>query len=292
MNFLPNKEMTRSPNGMNDGGLADQNGSLEFDDSWIPFYEKLGAQILNCKLNNDTDRLIASIQEISPSVWDLRLKHQNLDGSGGPLKSICPFTMMCIYNRGMGDERRGKIANALAVQMGLKLDVEDAPTAPECFYGIPHNHTNARFFGTKGKQAEDDIKALWQVFIKAAEFATSDGKSDTSELGKAFDHAGENVKYTNWNLTTGLYWAHPKVFLPLDKKSRNYIRDRVKPKFKLRKDGRVIKFRNYLELIDELKLRFKEESIEAEYLSNKEIIDSFPALATEAHHYAVDPNNK
>lgn len=58
---------------------------------------------------------------------------------GGPLKDICPFTAMGIFNRGITDANRKTIASELANLLGVTESV------PDSFEGIPTKRPG--FFG-------------------------------------------------------------------------------------------------------------------------------------------------
>ena len=77
----------------------------------------------------------------------------------GPLKDICPFTTMGIFNRGITDTNRKSIAKELAKLLGIEEPV------PDSFEGIPVlNNQRSWFFTFDKKRQPDDIETLWEIF--------------------------------------------------------------------------------------------------------------------------------
>jgi len=98
--------------------------------NWTRFYEAVADKLLTFR--NRRDELIAGIHVIASKVDGLsNLQDQFADGSSGPLKDICPFTAMGIFNRGITDANRKAIASELASLLGVSEPV------PDSFEGIP-----------------------------------------------------------------------------------------------------------------------------------------------------------
>ncbi|NCB28076.1 MAG: hypothetical protein EOM62_21875, partial [Bacteroidia bacterium] len=97
---------------------------------WTSFYEAVADKLLTFR--HKRDELIAGIHVIASKVDGLsNLQDQFADGSSGPLKDICPFTAMGIFNRGITDANRKAIASELASLLGVSEPV------PDSFEGIP-----------------------------------------------------------------------------------------------------------------------------------------------------------
>lgn len=183
---------------------------------WTEFYEAVAEKLLNYQ--NDRRPLIEGIHEIATRVTGLSyLQDKVADGPTGPLKDICPFTAMGTFNRSMTDENRKTIAAELAKLLGVEIQV------PDSFEGIPVlNNQRSWFFSNAEKRGDGDIDALWRVFAAAVQFVDSDLPEHRAGFAEAYDAATE-VWGVAWNLSTGLYWAHPWDFPTLDSQSRHYI---------------------------------------------------------------------
>ncbi|MER8395416.1 AAA family ATPase [Mesorhizobium sp. M1340] len=230
---------------------------------WTVFYEAVAEKLL--AYQNDRTPLIEGIHEIASRVAGLSYLQDNFaDGSTGPLKDICPFTAMGIFNRSMTDANRKTIAGELAKLLGV-----DAPV-PDSFEGVPVlNNQRSWFFGFSHKRGEGDIDALWNVFAAASRFVDSDQPELRSELLNAYDSAIQ-VWGVAWNLSTGLYWAYPWDFPTLDIQSRNYITKHLGLQLLSSGQQGACDAESYLKLLDDLKSRFGEESYP---------VHSFPELS-------------
>ena len=243
------------------GPLLDENRFL-----WTGFYEDVADKLLEHR--EDRRALIEGIHEIGATMEHLSyLRDKFVDGSAGPLRDICPFTALGTFNRSMTDENRKEIAGALARLLGVETAV------PESFEGIPVlNNQRSWFFAYAAKRGDGDIDALWSVFAAARRFVESDEADLRDEFIQTFD-AATKVWGVAWNLSTGLYWAHPWEFLTLDSQSRQYLTNRLGIRIPAGSANGVCDGEGYLTLIDDLKARFEEESYP---------VHSFPELSQEA----------
>lgn len=243
------------------GPLLDENRFL-----WTGFYEDVADKLLEHR--EDRRTLIEGIHEIGTSTEHLSyLRDKFVDGSAGPLRDICPFTALGTFNRSMTDENRKEIAGALARLLGVETAV------PESFEGIPVlNNQRSWFFAYAAKRGDGDIDALWSVFAAAKRFVESDEADLRDEFIQTFD-AATKVWGVAWNLSTGLYWAHPWEFPTLDSQSRQYLTNRLGIRIPAGSAHGVCDGEGYLTLIDDLKARFEEESYP---------VHSFPELSQEA----------
>jgi len=236
---------------------------------WTRFYEAVADGML--KHMDDRSRLIEAIHGIAEHVDGLsHLQDQFADGTAGPMRDICPFTTIGIFNRGITDENR----QAIAGELGRFLGVEEA--VPETFEAIPIlNNQRSWFFGYEKNRKPDSIDALWAAFAAGIRFADSDDPDARADFIKAFDKA-TSVWGVAWNLTVGLYWIRPWQFLSLDKKSRQYITERLG--FKIGESGqkKMCSGKEYLNLLESLEARFQEDTYPAH---------SFPDLSLEAWKY-------
>ncbi len=230
---------------------------------WTEFYESVAEKLLGFRA--DRKPLIEGIHKIAARMGkNFVLRDKFADGTTGPLQDICPFTVMGTFNRSMTDENRKAIATELANLLGVEVSV------PKSFEGIPVlNNQRSWFFGYAEKRGEGDIDALWRIFAAAAEFVGSDLPDHRTELASAYD-AATQVWGVAWNLSTGLYWAHPWDFPTLDSQSRPYIEKRLSMQIPSTGQPGPRDAIGYLKLIDDLKARFTEDGYP---------VHSFPELS-------------
>ena len=236
---------------------------------WTEFYEAVAEKLLDYA--PDRSALIAGIHQIATRVQGLNyLQDKFPDGSSGPLRDICPFTVMGTFNRSMTDANRKAIAGELAKLLGVTVPV------PPSFEGIPVlNNQRSWFFAYADKRGSGDIDALWQVFTAASKLVENDQPEGRDAFLQAYD-AATQVWGVAWNLSTGLYWAHPWDFLTLDSQSRHYINKRLGLNVSTGGQQGPCDARSYLKLLDDLRARFGEDSYP---------VHSFPDLSLASWLY-------
>lgn len=236
---------------------------------WTDFYEAVAEKLLAHA--DDRTPLIEGIHEIASRVPGLTyLQDKFPDGTSGPLRDICPFTTMGTFNRSMTDANRKTIAGELAMLLGVTVPV------PPSFEGIPVlNNQNSWFFGYANKREPGDIDALWKVFVAASKLADGDQLDTHDAFIRAYDEATQ-VWGVAWNLSTGLYWAHPWEFLTLDSQSRHYINKRLGLNVAISGQQGPCDGRAYLKLQDDLRSRFGEDGYP---------VHSFPDLSLASWMY-------
>ena len=232
---------------------------------WTGFYEDIADKLLEHR--NDRRTLIEGIHGIGAITKHLSyLRDKFDDGSAGPLRDICPFTALGTFNRSMTDENRKEIAGKLARLLGVEAAV------PESFEGIPVlNNQRSWFFAYAAERGDGDIDALWNVFAAARRFVESDEANLRDEFIRAYDDAIK-VWGVAWNLSVGLYWAHPWEFPSLDSIARQHLTERLGIRIPVGRAG-VCDGEGYLTLIDDLRVRFEEDGYP---------VHSFPELSLEA----------
>lgn len=179
---------------------------------WVPFYEELADRLVRYRerqrdLIDILENLRAQGLTITP------LEDQDAGGRRFRLSEIDPFTFFGSFNRGIVTETRIAILTALRTQFGIDASV------PTDFSGVPLlSNMNSWFFSYQKDRKPGDIPKLWEVFVRAV------GKTPFSDpqFSKAFDEA-LTVRNTNVNLTTGLFWIRPRVFLSLDQNIRKFL---------------------------------------------------------------------
>lgn len=233
---------------------------------WTHFYEAVADKLLTFR--NRRAELISGIHAIATKVDGLsNLQDQFRDGSSGPLKDICPFTAMGIYNRGISDVNRKAIASELASFLGVSDPV------PDSFEGIPIlNDQKSWFFGFDNKRQPDDIDILWEVFTQAIAFAESGDAEARSAFVSAYDKATQRYG-VGWDLTMGLYWIRPWNFPTLDSKSQRYISKKLNIQIGMDSPKGRCNATDYLAVLDTLVARFQEDAYP---------VHSFPELSIAA----------
>ena len=250
--------------------------------NWTRFYEAVADKLLTFR--NRRDELISGIHAIATKVDSLsNLQDQFGDSSSGPLRDICPFTAMGIFNRGITDANRKVIASELATLLGVSEPV------PDSFEGIPVlNNQRSWFFGFDSKRQPDDIETLWEAFAQAIAFAESDDADARSAFVSAYNNATQRFG-VGWNLTMGLYWIRPWSFPTLDGQSQRYISKKLNIQIGMNGPKGRCNASDYLAVLDTLEARFQEDAYP---------VHSFPELSlaawlfkdgeTSAHPNATD----
>ncbi len=219
---------------------------------WTKFYQAIADKLLECK--NDRSRLITGLREMAERVDKIPKWTDNFkDGTKGPMRDICPFTFLGIFNRGIKGRHRQAIAAEFAKFLGV------AEPVPTSFDGIPIlNNQSSWFFGYETKRRDDDIDALWTIFAEAIRFADSDDANARSGFATAFDDVIQRYG-VGWNLTIGLYWIRPWEFPTLDSKSRHYIADKMGFDIDTRSSKGRCTADDYISLLEKLEARFLEQ---------------------------------
>lgn len=236
---------------------------------WTDFYEAVSEKLLAHA--DDRTPLIEGIHEIASRVPGLTyLRDKFPDGTSGPLRDICPFTTMGTFNRSMTDANRKAIAGELAKLLGVTVPV------PPSFEGIPVlNNQRSWFFAYAEKRGAGDIDVLWKVFVAASKMVDGDQLDTRDAFIRTYDEATQ-VWGVAWNLSTGLYWAHPWEFLTLDSQSRHYINKRLGLNVAISGQQGPCDGRSYLKLLDDLRSRFGEDGYP---------VHSFPDLSLASWMY-------
>ena len=230
---------------------------------WTAFYEAMAEALL--RHADDRGPLVRALHEIGRHVPTLRyLEDKYSDGSTGPLRDICPFTVMGSFNRGITAANRIFIATELARFLDVTVEV------PSSFEGVPVlNNQRSWFFGYETQRGAGDIDALWRVFKAARKLPDEEPSAARDEFVDAYD-AATRVWGVAWNLSTGLYWIRPSEFPTLDIQSRQYIETRLRLEVKPAAPQMPCNGSTYLQLASQLKTRFAE----ADYP-----VHSFPELS-------------
>jgi len=180
--------------------------------TWIPFYQELAKELTHWE--NRQGELISFLETLREEGYVITpLSDKDGDGARFLLKEIDPFTFFGVFNRRIGYDQRLAILARMKQFFGMSSEL------PEDFDGVPVlNNLKSWFFSNQASRDINDVRRLWQVFRLALE----ENPFENKEFLQAFDEALK-VKQTNVNLTMGLFWICPHMFLNLDQTTRAYL---------------------------------------------------------------------
>jgi 5-methylcytosine-specific restriction protein B len=172
--------------------------------SWIPFYTELADRLRPWRHRQvELIERLLTLREAGQPLPELKDK----DGQGNEftLGEIDPFTVFALFNRGMTDANRRRLAGAIGTELGVLAD------PPASFAGIPVvNNQRTWFFRYARDRTPRDVLALWEVF----ERALGDDPLNDPAFAQAFD-AVLGTGGINFKLTIGLFWIQPERFVSL-----------------------------------------------------------------------------
>ena len=180
---------------------------------WIEFYSELADRLLEYK--NRRFELVLLLKDVYEQIG---LKLPKLDEREP--SDIDPFTVFGLFNKGISDTNRTRIASAL----GGHLNV--GASAPSAFAGIPLlNNLSATFYLFGKDRDPNDIDNLWSLFERSLAYADDPTPEARASFCVAYDRviARPRIK---WNLSMALYWVRPFSYINLDSRNRWFITDR------------------------------------------------------------------
>jgi len=180
--------------------------------TWAPFYEELASRLRQWR--NRQGELIAFLEELRGQGLKITpFMDQNQKGERFLIRSLDPFTFFGVFNRGIREDQR------LAILKAIKEKFNVSAPLPSDFDGIPIlANQRSWFIPFEGERNPDDVDRHWRVF----DLALDNDPFGNPEFIRAFDGALE-VKNTNINLTLGLFWIRPSVFVSLDQTNRQFL---------------------------------------------------------------------
>lgn len=215
--------------------------------TWIEIYQEF-ATVLSGWQDRQAE-LIAFLEDLRAQKYVIvSLQDKNSAGERFPLTEIDPFTFMGVFNRGIRDEQRIAILGKIKKYFQLQSSV------PSDFSGIPVlSNMKSWFFPYQDRRESGHISRLWHIF----QLALQENPLKTTKFLEAFDDV-LSMRGVNINLTMGLFWIRPVIFLSLDSCSRAYL-GIIMPK-----DGLTSQF--YLSVLRDISAKgkpFPELSLEA-----------------------------
>jgi dynein-related subfamily AAA family protein len=180
--------------------------------TWIPFYEETATAL--CSWKSKQKELIAFLEQLRRDGLKVTpVIDRDSKGRKSLLQEIDPFTFLGSFNRSIKEDQRLAITKRVKHSFNIR-----APISSD-FAGLPVlNNMNSWFIAYRSNRDNKDVDRLWAVFEAALE---DDPVSSPSFLA-SFDEALK-VRKTNVNLTMGLFWIRPRLFLNLDRINRDYL---------------------------------------------------------------------
>lgn len=180
---------------------------------WVNVYTRLADKLLEFKQNRP-----ALIEHIKNAFAAAEMNLPLLEEKGKELTDICPFTVFGLFNKLMTDDNRKKILRAILRE--LKMEQK----CPRTFDGIPVLNPQKSTFYWFARRPSEDIPNLWDMFTAAIEYADTPSEATKANFIHLYDQC-QTQKGVKWNLSMGLFWIRPNMYLSLDSINRNFIKD-------------------------------------------------------------------
>jgi len=180
--------------------------------TWIPNYQELADKLANWE--NRQLELIHFLEKLRKKFKVItKLEDKNQDGETILYEEIDPFTFMGVFNRGIRESTRLDILSEMKIFFNLNSEI------PSDFDGVPVLlNISSRFILDVRNRGSDDVEKLWRVF----KLAVSDNPLENQEFLAALDEAFK-LKGIFRNITIGLFWIRPNIFLSLDVNNCEYL---------------------------------------------------------------------
>ena len=257
------------------GKFLVQNGNDTVNFTWIPFYKEFANKLL--EYQNNRPELINKIKDIFLKMSNLTLPTLERDNN---IIDIDPFTVFGLFNKGITNNNRLELISLIKESFNINADI------PKDFNGIPVlNNQKSTFYYFIGDRSDNDINNLWELFKVALDYE----KNSLPILEANFDNIFNTVKRqqgVKWNITMGLFWISPYMFINLDSKNRtvlqneSFISNDIKQKLK-DFGNNLPTGKDYLDFCKQLR---------SELANNKNGINDFPAFSFYADrtiNYAI-----
>jgi hypothetical protein len=180
--------------------------------SWIPIYTELADKLLGWRKKQP--ELIEILNEAKSKGYLVgSLKDEDKKGQKFLLKVIDPFTFFATFNRKVGEESRLGILEVVKERFGLVSPL------PSDFNGLPvMNPQKAQFFSWERDREKHAIDTLW-------DFAEAVVRKVPEEVPpELFARCLEIHQVGVANLTMGMFWMRPDVYVALDSRNRAYLK--------------------------------------------------------------------
>lgn len=191
------------------------------DFSWCAFYAELAKTLVGWKTRQP--ELVEFLVALRGKQYPV-MPFQDTDPSGQEKawKAVDPFTFLGIFNRGIADANRTEIAKEIAARFGM------SHLAPQRFSGIPRLSNFRSYFLTyrNNPNLRNEVECLWHVFEAAQNLKENAPQDEIQNFKAAFD-AAQSLHGVKINLTMGLFWSRPDIFVNLDARNRKYLAEKI-----------------------------------------------------------------
>ena len=210
--------------------------------TWIPFYEEFAGKLLDYR--NRQGELIEFLESLKEKGYLITpLQDKTEEGKSSLVTEIDPFTFYGVFNRRpMKQDKR--LANIKAIKDKFKVGAD----VPADFTGAPTlNVMKSWFFPFALNREEGHIEKLWHLYkLSLGKEPLNDGK-----FADAFNEA-VSLREVRFNLTKGLFWIRPNVFLNFDLPVHKYLRHRY-PGIPWKSLWKSFNFEKYKEACDKVR---------------------------------------
>ena len=170
--------------------------------TWIPFYKEWAQKLL--QFRNDRTPLVNWIYDNLQGY----INHLKDAPDGRRVPDVDPFTVFAIVNRGITYDKKKDICAKFKSFLNISAQV------PQDFHGVVEmNSKQSNFIGFVDRRKEGDIERLWNVF-------------EAATLGQDIEtlyNALEGQFLIRFNITFGLFWIRPDLYLSLDSKNQKLL---------------------------------------------------------------------
>jgi hypothetical protein len=209
-----------------------KNGNNRFQ--WRPLFQELSLRFLEFEKSQEDLIDILKQSSIAKGFED-----EDKDGKKIQLSEIDPFSAWSLILK-HGDTRRIEILKNIKKILSLKSEV------PDNFHGVPSVHAQqAWYFPYLYERDDKHIPLLWTLFHKAIKGSVTDVLFNSLLQFKLIAIA---------KLTSGLFFANPEKYLPINLQTRPFIESfGISPK--------VENYIDYINVMNRLKVEQPDKSI-------------------------------
>ncbi|MFI7482075.1 sigma factor-like helix-turn-helix DNA-binding protein [Kocuria sp. M1R5S2] len=184
---------------------------------WISFYEVVATRLLDFR--DDRVPLARAFDAVRADIGSKVYPDVFPGDTEGPVQDMCPFTIMWLYSQDDRDGRRTRLAELVASQLGLDVPV------PTSFTGATMTRLKQAWWFHYAKTRTDEVDRLWRVFVTGCAWADHfDDPSREADFTAALEALFEKFDL-GWRIATGLFYARPRTFFPLQRNHMKLTRD-------------------------------------------------------------------
>lgn len=178
---------------------------------WNEFYQELARKLLDFR--NERENFAKKVEEIY-RITGIKMPTLTREDK---LIDMDPFTFFALFNKGIREENRILILEAISSVFDIKSKV------PKSFDGLPvANNLNATYYNFNKNQHEQ-ITNLWKFFEAALAYANDKNSINEENFKKHFDCCIEIKTNGTAKITMALFWMNSDEFINLDSRNCWYI---------------------------------------------------------------------